>query len=159
MSSRGKNSQPNNQPGGNNSADKSMTVVLQNIPSLPKPHNRNLPCPAPPYLGSGNGTPATDLNDQNKYYCVVTVTNLSNSSWGSNGSKTTVWNAAPSVTQMSVSVPGNSSYKVKVDYYEVKNGYWTDGIWGRGKWGSEKTFNAGYTGTVGFAQWSFTQRV
>lgn len=141
-----------------NVADKNMNIILNNIPNLPKPNNRNLPCPAPPNLGGGNSTPATNINETNKYYCVVTVKNTSTSSWGTNGIKTKIWDVSYG-NQITVQVPGNKNFRITVDYYEMKNGFWTDNIWGRGKWSTEQNFNAGYSSNWAFSNWIFVQRL
>ncbi|MDV3866786.1 hypothetical protein CMU00_15960 [Elizabethkingia anophelis] len=147
--------------GGSNVPDKSITVYLNSISGLPRPANiRNYPCPATPYLGMGSDNNATSLNDTPfmKFYCVVTVTNLANSSWGSNGKKATVWNTRD--IQKSIAVPGNGSYKVTVDYYEQYNQYWTNTVSAaRGKWTTERTFTSGESGNRSFGNFTFVQQL
>lgn len=141
-------------------ADKTLTVSLQSVSSLPKPSFRNYPCPSFPYIGSGNGNgPAQTIYDQYKYYCVITVKNVNSSSWGNNGIKTKVWDVANlNKTTIEVAVPGGHNYRVTVDYYEVRNSYWTDNVTARGKWTTEQNFNAGYAGTWNFNQWAYMSR-
>lgn len=147
--------------GTTNVPDKSMTIILDAMGSLPRPANiRNFPCPAFPFLGMGGGSPATDLNDSpfTKFYCVVTVTKLNTTSWGTNGKKTTIWNT--NSTQKAISVPGSGSYRITVDYYEQKNQYWSDTVYmARGKWTSESTFSSGYSSTYGFRIFTYVQRL
>ncbi|AZA84366.1 hypothetical protein C1637_05860 [Chryseobacterium lactis] len=140
--------------------DKTLVVSLQSVSALPKPSFRNLPCPSYPYIGSGNGNgPAQTIYDQNKYYCLITVRNVNDNTWGVNGVKTKVWDVAnPSKTTIEVQVPGGHNYKVTIDYYEVRNGFWTDNVYARGKWTTEQNFNAGYVGQWNFNQWAFMSR-
>ena len=143
--------------------DKTLNVWLPAISGLPRPANiRNFPCPATPYLGQGVTNYASSLDDSpfSKFYCVVTVTNLNLSSWGTNGKKTTVWNTAN--TQKTISVPGSGAYRVTVDYYEQKNNYWTNtALAARGKWTTEQTFVSGYSSTasIGFGPFTFVQQL
>ncbi|HAO28618.1 MAG TPA: hypothetical protein DCQ68_15050 [Chryseobacterium indologenes] len=162
MSNRIKGYFPSTGGGGSSSnvADKNLTVDLYGISSLPKVNYRNYPCPATPYLGMGSNNYASSLDDLpfEKFYCVVTVTNMTNSSWGNNGKKTTIWNTASN--QKVISVPGNSAYRVTVDYYEQKNQFWTNTAQSaRGKWTSEYTFSSGYSGTYSFSFFTFVQQL
>nr|WP_315032513.1 hypothetical protein [uncultured Chryseobacterium sp.] len=140
--------------------DKTLVVNLQTVSALPKPSFRNLPCPSYPYIGSGNGNgPAQTIYDQYKYYCTITVRNVNDSTWGTNGVKTKVWDvASPTKTNIEVAVPGGHNYKVTVEYYEVRNSFWTDNVSARGKWSTEQNFNAGYAGNWNFNQWAFMSR-
>lgn len=144
--------------GGNTAVpDKTLNIDLSSVAGVPRPSNiRNFPCPVYPYLGQG-GNYATSLTDSpfSKYYCVITVTNLNLSTWGTNGKKVTVWNSAN--TQKTISVPGSGAYRVTIDYYEQKNNYWTNTtLAARGKWTTEQTFTSGYSNTAAIALGPFT---
>lgn len=156
-----------NKTGGDNGGtsssvpDNNVTIYLNGISGLPRPANiRNFPCPATPYLGMGSNNYAKNLDDLpfSKFYCVITVTNIENSSWGKKGEKTTVWDTVN--TQKTIAVPGKGSYRIKVDYYEQYNTYWTNTTRAaRGKWFAEDTFKSGDTNAKSFGNYRFAEQL
>lgn len=162
MSSRVFNKTGNIGGGTNNNVpDNNITIYLNGISGLPRPANiRNFPCPATPYLGMGSNNYAKSLDDLpfSKFYCVITVTNIENSSWGKKGEKTTVWDTGNN--QKTIAVPGKGAYRIKVDYYEQYNTYWANTTRAaRGRWFAESTFVSGDTKAKSFGIYSFGEQL
>ena len=152
-------------PGGgsgssNAAVEKDLALVIYNYTNLPKPSirktNTAYTCPAMPYIGQSTG--ATSLSDSpnTKFYCVVTVKDMTNTNWSgsSSGVKTFKWTSNSG--NLNIKVPSNHQFKITVEYYEPCGPYWTDNTWGRGKWITEKTMN--YASTVGLTQWTFVKK-
>lgn len=127
-------------------------LVLYNTASMKWSSHRksNYPCPSQPLIGQDTSAPSLSSNLGIKFYCVVTVECTGNTSWGSQGKKTFVWNSTSNT--LNIKTPKNYQFKITVDFYEKCGNHYTDGSYGRDKW-SASTGTTGYSSVIGLNNW------
>lgn len=126
---------------------------LYGVASLPWSSDRKTgyPSPAMPFIGQDTSAPSLSSNLGIKYYCVVTVECLGNSSWGTQGKRTFVWNSVSN--SLTIKTPKNYQFKINVEFYERCGNHYTNGSYGRTKWVCSSG-TTGYSTVKGLSNWS-----
>lgn len=130
-----------------------ITLSLYGTGSMPASSDRIMyyPSPVTPHIGTEPSATSLSSNSNSKFYCVVTVECIGNTSWGTQGKKTFVWNVAS--TSKVIQAPKNYQFKLYVHFYERCGPHYTSGGYGRSVW----TASAGttsYSTTKGLSGWS-----
>lgn len=130
-----------------------VSLALYGTTSLPWSSDRkyNYPCPVQPFLGSEPSATALSNSPNSKYYCVVTVECIGNSSWGNQGKRTFVWDVTGNTK--TIQAPKNYQFKVSVNFYERCGAHYTSGGYGRTIW-TTSSGTTGYSTVMGLSNWS-----
>jgi hypothetical protein len=99
-----------------------------------------------------------DINYKN--YCFITITSTSCSNYGSNGTKTYLWDSTNDGQlydgAMNIQVPSDKNFTISIDLHESCGDYYTGTNYKRAMWVHQQTYNPGAS-SIGISTWSFNR--
>jgi len=124
-----------------------------NIPGRNTAVYSQLQQPNPFYSSEPSANSMYD-NPNSKYYLFVTITAIGCSSYGTNGTKTYVWDGG---ADMNVQVPKNKQFTISIDFHEKCGAFWNTGnIYQRAMWVHQQTYS--YQSVISISNWMFNRK-
>ncbi|MFN3908009.1 MAG: hypothetical protein ACK4JX_03150 [Flavobacterium sp.] len=133
-------------------------LILFQMYGMPSNRISSWSVPVIPSLWTGAPSATGFFDNPNtRFYCKVTITSTRCKDYGNNGVKEYTWLKNQNIANMTIQVPSNDNFRIRVDYYEQCGPYWgsfSSPQYRRGHWRAESGILGASSG-ISLSNWSF----